>query len=162
MLLARFSLNAGRSPKRFWMCVLLISSCSSCSRPLTDDKLIDEFNKNRQLFAELASQADLQNLDCPHPNDPNICVPKGSDEVVKELKRKTGFDGMQAYVRTGPQYALWVPVQLTGYLSTSTSVFGYVYTRSELSPLVGTVWNDLEQRQAFKRIAGNWYLFVSN
>ena len=69
---------------------------------------------------------------------------------------------MQLYVKRGPPYALWIPVELTGYLCTSTHVFGYVYSRSELNPFVGKVWNEMEQRQAYKRVAGNWYLFISN
>jgi hypothetical protein len=64
--------------------------------------------------------------------------------ILKQLKRKKGFEDVQIYVRKQPHYALWVPVELTGFLSTSSSAFGYVYSSSELSPLVGNVWQEME------------------
>jgi hypothetical protein len=139
------------------LCLLL-----SCSMPLTDQRLTSEFNIHKETFDELAALSDLQNLDCRYPNDPDICVPKGSDKILADLKRQTGWRDLQLYVRKRPSYALWMPVQVTGVLSTSTSVVGYVYSHSEMSPQVKTVWRDLEEKEAYKRIADGWYLFISN
>ena len=69
---------------------------------------------------------------------------------------------MQLWVRNGKNIEIHVPVEVTGILSTSSSVFGYVYCTAAPSPQVENVWEDLEQREAYRRIEGNWYLWISN
>ena len=147
---------------RFLSLLLPFCLLVSCSVPLTDRRLTSEFKRHKGLFDQLAALSDLQNLDCPYPNDPDICVLKGSDKILIDLKRQTGFSDLQVHVRKRPSYALWIPVQVTGLLSTNSSVIGYVYSHPNLSPQVETVWRDLEQREAYKRIADGWYLFISN
>lgn len=120
----------------------------SCSMPLTDQRLTTEFNLHKKTFDKLAALSDLQNLDCRYPDDPDICVPKSSDKILRDLKRQTGWRDLQLYVRKKPAYALWIPVQVTGVLSTSTSVVGYVYSHSKMSPQVKTVWRDLAEKEA--------------
>jgi hypothetical protein len=138
------------------------SLAPSCSRPPTDDRLISEFGRNKPLFDQIAALSVSTNLDCPYPNDPDVCVPRSSGPVLSELKRKTGFADMQLWVRNGKNIEIHIPVEVTGILSTSSSVFGYVYCTAALNPLVDTVWQDLEQREAYRRIEGNWYLWIAN
>ena len=91
-----------------------------------------------------------------------VASPEGSEPVFADLKRRTGFIDAQMYVKAGPPRTLWVPVELRGTLSTSSSVVGYVYSQSALTPLAGIVWQDVEDKTAYKRIAVNWYIFVTN
>jgi hypothetical protein len=138
------------------------SLASSCSRPLTDDRLISEFARNKPLFDQITALSVPKNLDYPYPNDPDICVPRSSGPVLSELKRKTGFADMQLWVRNGKNIEIHIPVEVTGILSTSSSVFGYVYCTATLNPMVDNVWQDLEQPEAYRRIEGNWYLSIAN
>ena len=101
-------------------------------------------------------------MNCPYRNDPNICEPKGADAVLARLKRETLFKDIEFYVKKGSTRVLWVPVELRGYLSTSSSTVGYVYSSTPLSPLLGSVWDHVEDRQAYKNISGSWYVFVGN
>jgi hypothetical protein len=142
--------------------VVAFSFASSCSRPLTDEKLIDEFNRNKALFERLRILSVANNLDCPYASDPDICVPKSSEEVVAQLKRNTGFADMTVWVRRQQNVEINVPVETIGILATSTHVFGYTYSRSDLTPLVENVGQELVKRQVYKRIDGDWYLFMAN
>ena len=146
----------------FFFVLSALAVLLSCSSPLTDRTLTSAFNRHKDSFARLAALSDARNLDCSHPNDPDICTPRGSEEILAQLKEQTGFRELQVYVRKKPSYALWVPVQVTGAVSTSSTVLGYVYSRSNMTPLVNNVWQDLEQREAYKQIADGWYLFTSN
>jgi hypothetical protein len=141
--------------------LLLSYSCRS-SLPLTDERLVAAFNSNRELFEKLAAFSASGELLSSDPPDPNIFIPEGSEPVFAELKRRTGFREAQMYVRKGPPRTLWIPVELRGTLSISSSVFGYVYSPSPMKPLVGTVWNEIEDHAVYKRIAEDWYLFINN
>lgn len=114
------------------------------------------------MFDELASISLSGELNCPHAHDPDICEPKGADSLIAELKQRTTFKGIEFYVKKGPPRVLWIPVQNRGYLSINSSGVGYVYSTQALSPLVNDVWQDFEDREAYKRLSGGWYLFVVN
>lgn len=139
-----------------------LSLSSSCSLPLTDDRLISEFARNKPLFDQITALSVPTNLDCPYPNEPDVCFPRTSGPVLSELKRKTGFAAMQLWVRNGKNIKIHIPVEVRGILSTSSSVFGYLYCTAPLKPMVENVWQDLEQPEAFRRIEGNWYLWIAN
>ena len=141
---------------------LIVSLCGCLTHPQTDKRLIAGFEANRDLFDKLASLSHSPDTACPHENDPAICVPDGSDPILEKLKRKTRFSDAQVYVKSGPPRTLWIPVETIGVLSTSTNVMGFVYSPSELNPLVGNVCEDVEDRLAYRRIAQNWYLFAAN
>ena len=140
--------------------LLLFYGCRSSH--ITDEKLVVAFNDNRELFDKLAALSATGDLVSSDPPDPSIGIPESSESVFADLKRRTGFVHAQIYVKTGPPRTLWIPVELRGTLSTSSSGVGYVYSRSALNPLVGTVWQDVEDKAAYKPIAENWYIFVSN
>jgi hypothetical protein len=135
---------------------------SSCSRPLTDERLIAEFDRNRPLFERLRGLSVAKNLNCPYANNPDICIPKSSEQVLALPKRNTGFADMTVWVRRQQNVEINVPVETIGMLATSTHVFGYIYSRSDLGPLVDNVGQELAKRQVYKRIDGDWYLFMVN
>jgi hypothetical protein len=146
----------------YWLCCPSLPSFFRARSRLTDRRLESEFNRHKEGFARLAALSDSLNPDCLAPGDPDICVLRGSDAILADLRRQTGFRELDAYVRKRPPYALWMPVQMTGTLSTSSQVYGYVYSRVNMTPRVGSVWQDLEHRQGYKQIADRWYLFSLN
>jgi len=101
-------------------------------------------------------------LKCPYPNDPDICQPTSAAALLAQLKRATGFKAIEFYVKKGPPRVLWIPVETRGYLSINSRNIGYVYSLTPSSPLVGNLWQDFEDRQAYKNISGPWYIFVAN
>jgi len=150
--------------RRFGVSVLVLSilATACASYHVTDAALVSAFEKNRTLFDELASVSMSGELNCPYRNDPNICESQRADAILARLKGGTGFKGLESYIKNGPTRVLWVPVETKGYLSMSSSTVGYVYSSTPLSPLVGSVWDDFEDRQAYKNIYGSWYVFVTN
>jgi hypothetical protein len=139
---------------------ILLTGCGSYHA--SDAVLVSAFESNRALFDELASVSMSGELNCPYAHDPDICVPEGSDRLFAQLKRGTDFRDIEFYVKKGPPRVLWIPVETRGYLSINSSSVGYVYSPALLSPLVGSVWDDFEDRSAYKSISGSWYLFLSN
>ncbi len=86
----------------------------------------------------------------------------GAPTRLAQLKRATGFKGIELYVKKGPPRVLWIPVETRGYLSINSSNIGYVYSSTLLSPLVTSVWDDFEDREAYKRVSASRYIFVGN
>lgn len=89
-------------------------------------------------------------------------MPTGAQNIFNQLKLQTNFKKMQMYVKKNAHNSLWLPVELTGWLSTSSSAYGYVYSATPLEPITDNVTQNLKDRQAYKAIGENWYLFVSN
>jgi hypothetical protein len=134
----------------------------SCSRPLTDDRLIFVFDQNWKVFDGVVGRVSRGNPDCVPSQDHDICEPRNATEIVAGLRRQLGAPVEGIYVNRKLHNSLWIPIETTGLLSMSSSTRGYVYSASPLTPFVTDTLSEDTRGYSYKPIRNGWMLYVAN
>lgn len=140
--------------------VVSLASCSSS--PITDDRLISIFLRNRSVFESIAQRALAERPYCHNPPDAAFCDPKGSVELVSELRKDSGLPISEMYINRKIGASLWIPVQTYGPLSISSSTRGYVYSGATLLPIVKDTLDDEIRGYSYRPIGFGWMIYLSN
>ncbi len=138
----------------------LLGSCAG--HPLTDETLITIFEQNKKVFYAVAQDSFSSKPVCPHPQDPYLCDPKGSSELIARLKRELHLEIKEIYIDRKRYESLWIPVETYGYLSMSSSTRGYVFCRHQLTPVTNNTLAVDAQGYSFRPIGDGWMLYVAN
>jgi len=131
--------------------------------PLTDEQMIALFQRNMDLFDQVAQESSLQPI-CPYANNPYSCVPSGSQQIENRLKRRLSLSIQRIYIDRKLNDSLWIPIETYGALSLSSATRGYVYCKCSLTPLTQNTIDALAQGANgvwYKPIGNGWMLFAS-
>lgn len=145
----------------------LIILLSSCANHPSDEKLINNFTDNKEIFEDLIKMF-LEDNELgrvgdgfTRPSDPSIIgIDINRINLYYQLFKQLGIpSGIEGY---GEKEKIWLIVSTAG-LSISGSSKGYVYSESSPDKIVDDLdsyWSsDKRSFTAYRKIDNNWYLF---
>ncbi len=157
------STSNGLRDLRLALLLIAILGVTSCSRrPLTDDRLITAFRENRAVFNEVRQASYSAQPACDFKNDPEVCLPRDSQDLKTRLKQKLALPVEDIYIDRRLGDSLWIAIETSGILGISSSTRGYVYCMCALTPTSKDTLQENENGRWYKPIEDGWMIYVVN
>lgn len=143
------------------LCAVSLMLLACRDHPRTDADLATAFHSNTRWFADLAGAYTAGDVACQRSDLGPNCRIRHHSEAIDSLRSRAHVEEVYVLESAGAADGLWMPVEVYGILSMSSSVRGYVYLKR---PATGSVANTLDvfaKGRHYKPLGDGWYLFVA-